>query len=99
MFTSNAAGAAIPRYAATRVATLGHLSTEEHVATITRSISAAVRPEPARAFSAAALAMSATVSSAAAMRRSAMPTRSRIQASLVSTICARSSLVTTRDGW
>jgi hypothetical protein len=62
-------------------------------------MSDAVRPELASAFSAAALAMSATVSSPAAMRRSAMPTRSRIQASLVSTICASSSLVSTREGW
>jgi hypothetical protein len=66
---------------------------------MTMSMSAADRPEPASAFSAAAPAMSATVSSGAAMRRSAMPTRSRIHSSLVSTIWASSSLVTTREGW
>ena len=42
--------------------------------------------------------MSATVS-LSAIRRVAMPTRSRIHSSLVSTIWARSSLVSTRDGW
>ena len=39
------------------------------------------------------------VSSPDAMRRVAMPTRSRIHASFVSTIWARSSLVRTREGW
>jgi hypothetical protein len=68
------------------------------VATNTVSMSAAVSPELASAFSAANVAMSATDSDSA-MRRSAMPTRSRIQASLVSTIVASSALVTTRLGW
>ena len=74
-------------------------STEEQVATATRSMSAAVRPDPASALAAAALAMSATVSSGAAIRRVLMPTRSWIHSSLVSTICARSLLVSTREGW
>jgi hypothetical protein len=65
---------------------------------VTRSMSAALSPEPASAFSAAYVAMSATVS-APAMRRSAMPTRSLIHASLVSIVLARSSLVTMREGW
>ncbi len=98
MFRSKAAGAAIPSRLATRVATFGQRSIEEQVATVTRSMSAAVSPEPASAFSAAKMAMSATVSWSAT-RRSAMPTRSRIQASLVSTMLARSLLVTTREGW
>ncbi len=96
---SYAPGAPMPRRWATLVATFGQRSTDEQVATTTRSMSAAISPEPASAFSAAAAAMSATVSSPAAMRRVAMPTRSRIHSSLVSTICARSSLVSTRDGW
>ena len=88
----------MPSRAATRVATFGQRSIEEQVATTTRSMSAAVSPEPASAFSAAEVAMSATVS-ASAIRRSAMPTRSRIHSSLVSIVLARSSLVTTREGW
>ncbi len=88
----------MPSLAATRQATFGLRSTEVQVATTTRSMSAAVRPELARALSAAAAAMSATVSSPA-MRRETMPTRSRIHSSLVSTSWAISSLVTTRDGW
>jgi hypothetical protein len=98
VFRSNAAGAVIPSRAATRVATFGQRSTDEQVATMTVSMSAAATPEPANAFSAAKVAMSATVSWSAT-RRSAMPTRSRIQASLVSTTLARSSFVTTRAGW
>ncbi len=54
MLRSNAPGALMPSRFATRVATFGQRSTEEHVATTTRSMSAAVRPEPASAFSAAA---------------------------------------------
>jgi hypothetical protein len=95
---SNAPGAEMPSLLATRVATLGQRSAAEQVATTTRSMSPAVRPEPASALSAAAAAMSATVSPSA-MRRVAIPTRSRIQASFVSTIRARSSLLSTREGW
>ena len=95
---SYAAGAWIPSLAATRVATFGHRSTELQVATTTRSMSAAVYPALASAFSAAAAAMSATVSSPA-MRRSTIPTRLRIHSSLVSTIWASSSLVSVRVGW
>ena len=98
VFRSNAPGAVMPSLAATRVATFGHRSIDEQVATMTRSMSAAVSPELARAFSAAKVAMSATVSTSA-IRRLAMPTRSRIHSSLVSTMPARSSLVTTRAGW
>ena len=99
MLRSNAAGALMPSLLATRVATFGQRSTEEQVATATMSMSPAPSPEAARAFSAAAAAMSATVSSGAAIRRVWMPTRSWIHASLVSTIWARSSLVSTREGW
>nr|BFE75598.1 hypothetical protein GCM10020092_088990 [Actinoplanes digitatis] len=88
----------MPSRAATREATFGQRSIDEQVATTTMSMSAAVSPELARAFSAAKVAMSAT-DSASATRRSAMPTRSRIHASLVWTISARSSLVITREGW
>ena len=68
MLRSNAAGAVMPSLAATRLATFGLRSIEEQVATMTRSMSAAVSPEAASAFSAAAAAMSATVS-LSAMRR------------------------------
>jgi hypothetical protein len=98
VFRSYAAGAETPRRAATRVDTFGQRSTDEQVATTMVSMSAAVKPEFASAFSAAKVAMSATVSSPA-IRRSSMPTRLRIHSSLVSTISARSALVSTRDGW
>src|SRR5438105_11756211 len=70
---SYAAGEAMPSLAATRVATFGQRSTDEQVATVTRSISAAERPELASALPAAAAAMSAT-DSVSAMRRVTMPT-------------------------
>src|SRR5262249_23698646 len=54
---SNALGAAMPSFDATRVATFGHRSADEQVATTTRSMSAAVRPELASALPAAADAM------------------------------------------
>ena len=98
VLTSNAPGAVMPSLAATRQATLGLRSMEVQVATTTRSMSAAVRPELASALPAAAAAMSATVS-LSAIRRLTMPTRSRIHSSLVSTSWAMSSLVTTREGW
>ena len=70
------------------------------VATITRSTSAGLTPLAASALAPAASAMSTTVSSGAANRRSRTPTRLRIQASSVSTPRAmRSALVTTSDGW
>ena len=97
VLTSNAPGALMPSFAATRQATLGDQSTELQVATTIRSMSAAPRPEPASALPAAAVAMSATVS-LSAMRLVTMPTRSRIHWSLVSMICDRSSLVTTFCG-
>jgi hypothetical protein len=98
VFRSSAAGAEMPSRPATRLATLGQRSAEEQVATTTMSMSPAVRPALASAFAAAATAMSATVSPSA-IRRSAMPTRSRIHSSLVSTILASSSLVSAREGW
>ena len=93
------AGEARPRRAATRAAVLGLRSTAVQVATRTRSMSAAARPAVASAFAAAAAAIASTVSSGAATCRVRMPTRLRIQASSVSTIPARSSLVSTREGW
>jgi hypothetical protein len=48
---------------------------------------------------AAWIAMSATFSSSAAIRRSLMPTRETIHSSFVSTISARSALVRTFSGW
>src|SRR5215467_9656228 len=69
------------------------------VATITRSMSAADRPLAASAFPPAATAMSVTVSSGPASRLLAMPTRLRIHSSLVSTVTASSSLVSTFAGW
>lgn len=89
----------MPSRAATWAAVLGQRSTALEVATTTRSTSEGSRPAAASALPAAALAMSATVSSSAAMCRVAMPVRCRIQASLVSTMAARSSLVRTRCGW
>src|SRR6185312_6486924 len=53
VFRSYAAGAVTPSRAATLVATFGQRSIDEQVATVTRSMSAALRPEPASAFSAA----------------------------------------------
>ena len=66
---------------------------------MTRSTSDGASPEAASAFAPAASAMSATVSSSRATRRDWMPTRDLIHSSLVSTIFARSSLVTTLAGW
>ena len=57
---------------------------------MTRSMSAGDRPLAASAFPPAAVAMSATVSSGAAILRLAMPTRLRIHSSLVSMVAARS---------
>ena len=89
----------MPSRRATTAAVFGIITSGVQVATITRSMSAADSPLPASALPAAATAMSATVSSGAASRLLAMPTRLRIHSSLVSTVSASSSLVTTRAGW
>ena len=68
------------------------------VATMTRSTSAGAMPAMSRALRAACSARSDVVSAGAAMRRSRMPVRARIQASLVSTLRDSSSLVSTRAG-
>ena len=60
-------------------------SASVQVATMTRSMSSAATPLAASALPPAATAMSTTVSSGSAKRRSAMPTRVRIHSSLVST--------------
>lgn len=93
------AGAARPSRAATRAAVFGLRSWAVQVATSTRSMSCGARPLAARALAAAAAAIESTVSSGAATWRVRMPTRLRIQASSVSTILARSSLVSTPEGW
>ena len=79
--------------------TVGISDSGLHVATVTRSMSEGSSPLAASAFAPAASAMSATVSSSRANRRSRMPTRVLIHSSLVSTSLARSSLVTTLSGW
>ena len=55
-------------------------------------------PASAMALAEARAPIEITVSSSPAKRRSAMPTLERIHSSLVSMICARSSLVTTVSG-
>ncbi len=99
MFTSYAAGVGMPRRAATWAAVLGLRSIAVQVATTTRSTLCGSKPLAASALAAAREAMSATVSSGAAMCRRRMPTREVIHSSLVSTSDARSSLVRTLDGW
>ena len=88
----------MPSRLATEAAVFGICASGVQVATITRSMSAGDRPLPARALPPACTAMSATVSSGPAIRRLAMPTRLRIHSSLVSTVSASSSLVTTLAG-
>ena len=89
----------MPSLRATVAAVFGIGASGVQVATITRSMSAGDRPLAASALPPAATAMSATVSSGPAIRRLAMPTRLRIHSSVVSTVAASSSLVTTRVGW
>ena len=89
----------MPSRWATTAAVFGIITSGVQVATITRSMSAGESPLPASALPPAATAMSATVSSGPAIRRLAIPTRLRIHSSLVSTIAASSSLVTTLAGW
>lgn len=66
--------------------------------TITRSTASADSPLAASALPPAAMAISTSVSSGAAQRRSAMPTRVRIHSSVVSIVWDSSSLVTRRRG-
>ncbi len=61
-------------------------------------MSPASRPLAAKALPPAATLISTSVSSSAAHRRSAIPTRDWIHSSLVSIISASSSLVTRRRG-
>ena len=63
------------------------------VATMIRSMSAAVSPASARAARAEAAAICEVVSPAAAMRRSRIPVRLKIHSSDVSTNLERSALV------
>ena len=88
----------MPNAAATCVLACGIGASSVQVATITVSTWSGVMPASAMALAAAAAPMLATVSSGAANRRSAMPTRLWIHWSLVSMTWARSSLVTTRSG-
>ena len=80
----------MPSRCATVAAVFGIWTSGVQVATMTRSMSPGDRPLAASAFPPAAVAMSATVSSGAAIRRLAMPTRLRIHSSLVSMVAARS---------
>ena len=89
----------MPSLRATVAAVFGICASGVQVATITRSMSSGDRPLAASALPPAATAMSATVSSGPAIRRLAMPTRLRIHSSVVSTVAASSSLVTTLAGW
>ena len=68
------------------------------VATMMTSMSWEASPAAARAFSAAAADMVATVSSSLAHRRSMIPERSLIHSSDESMVWQISSLVTTREG-
>ncbi|CAM5471581.1 hypothetical protein SALBM311S_09632 [Streptomyces alboniger] len=77
----------------------GERSIAVEVATRTRSMSPGVRPAVASALAAAWAASSSTGSSGPAMRRVRIPTRLLIHSSLVSTMPARSSLVSTLAGW
>ncbi len=93
------AGEPSPSRAATRAAVLGLRPCAVQVATSTRSISAGARPLLASALAAASAAIMSTLSSGPMMWRVRMPTLLRIHSSLVSTILARSSLVSTLVGW
>ena len=66
---------------------------------MTRSTWSAVIPPLASVSSAAFSAITSTVSSGAAQRRSLIPTRRWIHSSLVSTIVSSSEFGTTRSGW
>ncbi len=68
------------------------------VATISRSISAGVRPARSNALAAALAPMSEGFSPGPAIRRSAMPERVLIHSSEVSTILDSSALVSVRSG-
>ena len=89
----------MPVRAATRAAMFGDRSMAVQVATMTRSTSSAVTPEFVMAADAALAAITSTGSSSSAMCRVWIPTRLRIHSSFVSTIFARSSLVSTLGGW
>ena len=89
----------MPSRCATTAETFGIDASVLQVATMTRSMSPGDRPLAASALPPAAQAMSATLSSGAAIRRLAMPTRDLIHSSLVSMVWASSSLVTDRAGW
>ncbi len=96
---SMTAGEPMPSRAATRAAMLGDRSMAVEVATRTRSMSEAPRPAVASALAPACAAISSTGSSGPPTWRVLMPTRLVIHSSLVSTIAARSSLVSTLAGW
>ncbi len=76
----------------------GKYASGEQVAATTKSMSAGARPDRSSACCAAASPRSDAQTSGAATRRSAMPVRSRIHASLVSMRVEISSLVTIRSG-
>lgn len=93
------AGEPMPSRAATRAAMLGDRSIAVEVATRTRSMSEGASPAVASALAAACAAISSTGSSGPPTWRVLIPTRLVIHSSLVSTMAARSSLVSTLAGW
>ena len=95
---SKAAARVAPSRCATIAAADGVCHRCVTVAMITQPSWSAVTPAFARAFSAAVVDMSMTVSSAAAACRVTIPERSRIHSSEESMFSMTSSLVTTRAG-
>src|SRR5713226_6481311 len=92
------AGPCAPSCCWTREAPDGKNESGVEVPSTIRSVSSGRRPAAPSAFWAAATARSVVVSVGAAMRRSWIPVRSRIQVSDVSTIFSRSKLVRTPSG-
>lgn len=96
---SMTAGDRMPSRAATLADMLGERCSAVEVATRTRSMSEACIPAAASALAAACAAISSTGSSGPPTCRVLMPTRLVIHSSLVSTMPARSWLVSTLAGW
>ena len=94
---SNAAAFTAFIFFCTSHAVQGSITSEEIVETKIKSTSSAAMPLCSSAFWAASVAIETVVSSLI-IRRLATPVRSRIQVSFVSTIFARSSLLTIRFG-
>ncbi len=102
-WTSNAGQPNAPSLRCTMLAVDGKIMSGVDVATMIRSMSAAVRPAASSARRAAAVARSLAWTSSATKWRARMPVRSTIQSSDVSTpraasISTRSALVRRRGG-